>query len=224
MTIRPRRSVLYMPGSNARAIEKARTLPVDAVILDLEDSVAPEAKEAAREQVSGGGQGRRLRRARGRGAHQRRSTPNGGSPTSTWSTTCPPDAILVPKVSQPVTLENLGRPPDGHRRRPQASRVWAMMETPHRDPQCRGDRRGGARHGDAAVLPGDGHERSRQGDARAHRARPRADAAVADDLHRGGARLRDRHPRWPVQRSRRCRRLRARMRARRATWASTARR
>ena len=51
MTIRPRRSVLYMPGSNARAIEKARTLPVDAVILDLEDSVAPEGKEAARAQV-----------------------------------------------------------------------------------------------------------------------------------------------------------------------------
>ena len=51
MTIRPRRSVLYMPGSNARAIEKARTLPVDAIILDLEDSVAPEAKATARKQV-----------------------------------------------------------------------------------------------------------------------------------------------------------------------------
>src|SRR5438105_2443107 len=43
--IRPRRSVLYMPGSNARAIDKARTLPVDAIILDLEDAVTPEAKE-----------------------------------------------------------------------------------------------------------------------------------------------------------------------------------
>ena len=52
MTIRPRRSVLYMPGSNARAIEKARTLPVDGVILDLEDAVAPEAKEQARTQVA----------------------------------------------------------------------------------------------------------------------------------------------------------------------------
>ena len=52
MTIRPRRSVLYMPGSNARAIEKARTLPVDAVILDLEDSVAPEGKAAARARVT----------------------------------------------------------------------------------------------------------------------------------------------------------------------------
>src|SRR5262245_65936634 len=50
MSIRPRRSVLYMPGSNARAIEKARTLPADAIILDLEDSVAPDAKVAARRQ------------------------------------------------------------------------------------------------------------------------------------------------------------------------------
>ena len=48
MMIRPRRSVLYMPGSNARAIEKARTLAADGIILDLEDSVAPEAKETAR--------------------------------------------------------------------------------------------------------------------------------------------------------------------------------
>ena len=48
MSFRPRRSVLYMPGSNARAIEKARTLPADCIVLDLEDSVAPEAKAAAR--------------------------------------------------------------------------------------------------------------------------------------------------------------------------------
>ena len=52
MIIRPRRSVLYMPGSNARAIEKAKTLPADGIILDLEDSVAPEAKETARAQVT----------------------------------------------------------------------------------------------------------------------------------------------------------------------------
>jgi len=52
-TIRPRRSVLYMPGSNARALEKAKALPADALILDLEDAVAPNAKVAAREQVVG---------------------------------------------------------------------------------------------------------------------------------------------------------------------------
>ena len=49
--IRPRRSVLFMPGSNARALEKARALPADALIFDLEDAVAPEAKEAARAAV-----------------------------------------------------------------------------------------------------------------------------------------------------------------------------
>ena len=51
MQIRPRRSVLYMPGSNARALEKAKSLAADALILDLEDAVAPEAKETARKQV-----------------------------------------------------------------------------------------------------------------------------------------------------------------------------
>jgi citrate lyase subunit beta/citryl-CoA lyase len=50
-TIRPRRSMLYMPGSNARALEKGRTLPADALILDLEDAVAPDAKETARRQI-----------------------------------------------------------------------------------------------------------------------------------------------------------------------------
>ena len=49
-TIRPRRSVLYMPGSNARALEKGRTLAADGLILDMEDAVAPDAKQTAREQ------------------------------------------------------------------------------------------------------------------------------------------------------------------------------
>ncbi len=51
LPVRPRRSVLFMPGSNARALEKARTLPADALILDLEDAVAPEAKVEARARV-----------------------------------------------------------------------------------------------------------------------------------------------------------------------------
>lgn len=50
--IRPRRSVLYMPGSNARALEKARSIPADALILDLEDAVAPDQKATARIQVA----------------------------------------------------------------------------------------------------------------------------------------------------------------------------
>ncbi len=50
-TVRPRRSILYMPGSNARALEKGRTLAADGLILDLEDAVAPDVKETARDQI-----------------------------------------------------------------------------------------------------------------------------------------------------------------------------
>ena len=49
---RPRRSLLYMPGSNARALEKGRSLPADCLILDLEDAVAPDAKQTARDQIT----------------------------------------------------------------------------------------------------------------------------------------------------------------------------
>ena len=63
MDVRPRRSVLYMPGSNDRALEKAKTIPADALILDLEDAVAPDAKKEAREKVCAavrnGGYGKR---------------------------------------------------------------------------------------------------------------------------------------------------------------------
>ena len=62
-TARPRRSVLYMPGSNPRALEKGRTLAADGLIMDLEDAVAPDAKETAREQIrdaiAEGGYGKR---------------------------------------------------------------------------------------------------------------------------------------------------------------------
>ena len=128
MTIRPRRSVLYMPGSNARAIEKARTLSADAIILDLEDSVAPDGKAAARQQVadavSAGGFGSREVIIR-----------INGLDTDWWlddlrlAAAAKPDAILVPKVSSPDTLMDLAeRIVDigaDHK-----IRIWAMMETP----------------------------------------------------------------------------------------------
>ncbi len=106
MTIRPRRSVLYMPGANARALEKARTLPCDAVILDLEDAVAPEAKETARHQVmtavAAGGFGARevIVRINGLG-------------TAWWlddlsaAAKAHPDGILIPKVSKPAHLHTI---------------------------------------------------------------------------------------------------------------------
>ena len=128
MTIRPRRSVLYMPGSNARAIEKARTLPADAVILDLEDSVAPEGKAASRQQVLN------AVIAGGFGAREVIIRIN-GLDTEWWlddlnaAAKAKPDAVLVPKVSSPGHLEDVAErlidiSAD------QKIRIWAMMETP----------------------------------------------------------------------------------------------
>src|SRR5258708_284455 len=128
MTIRPRRSVLYMPGSNARAIEKARSLPADAIILDLEDSVAPQSKEAARLQVAD------AVKAGGFGPREVVVRIN-GLDTEWWLDDlnavahAKPDAILVPKVSRPDqfndVIERLIDVGAGH-----DVRVWAMMETP----------------------------------------------------------------------------------------------
>ena len=128
MTIRPRRSILYMPGSNARALEKAKTLAVDGVIFDLEDSVAPEAKEAARRQVAEavktGGFGAREIFIRVNGVE----TPWHADDLSAAAHAAP-DVILVPKVSSPDTLELIGRRlldmGTNHK-----TRVWAMIETP----------------------------------------------------------------------------------------------
>jgi citrate lyase subunit beta/citryl-CoA lyase len=128
MIIRPRRSVLYMPGSNARAIEKARTLPADAVILDLEDSVAPDGKASARTQVM------EAVIAGGFGAREVIVRIN-GLDTEWWLddlnavAKAKPDAVLVPKVSRPGHLEDVAeRLVDisaDHK-----IKVWAMMEMP----------------------------------------------------------------------------------------------
>ncbi len=126
--VRPRRSVLYMPGSNARALEKARTLPADAVILDLEDAVAPDAKALARQQVSSviqaGGFGGREVIARINGL----DTPWGDADMKAVAA-AGPDAVLIPKVSSPghiaraaSALKAAGAP--------DRTRLWAMMETP----------------------------------------------------------------------------------------------
>jgi citrate lyase subunit beta/citryl-CoA lyase len=127
-TIRPRRSVLYMPGSNARALEKARSLPADALILDLEDAVAPESKGLARDQVcaavQAGGYGERELVIRVNAL----DTPWGEADLAAAAGAAP-DAILVPKVSSPDALVSVGT----RLRRlgaPERTRVWAMIETP----------------------------------------------------------------------------------------------
>jgi citrate lyase subunit beta/citryl-CoA lyase len=117
-----------MPGSNARAVEKAKTLAADGVILDLEDSVAPESKEAARSQavaaVKAGGFGPREVFIRVNGVE----TPWHADDLAAAAHAAP-DAILIPKVQTPETLERIGRRlldmGTDHR-----TRVWAMIETP----------------------------------------------------------------------------------------------
>ncbi|MBS0360232.1 MAG: CoA ester lyase [Proteobacteria bacterium] len=119
---RPRRSALYLPGSNARAIEKARTLPCDVVILDLEDSVAPEAKTAARalacEAVRLGGFGPRELVIRANGL----DTPWGADDLAA-AAEAGPDAVLVPKMAAPGDLSACRKAagPD--------VTLWAMIET-----------------------------------------------------------------------------------------------
>lgn len=126
--IRPRRSALYMPGSNARALEKAKTLPADMLILDLEDAVAPDLKAEARERVcasvSAGGYGPRELVIRVNAL----DTPWGEADLAA-AAAAGPDAILVPKVSSAEDLVAVGL----RLRRlgaPERTRVWAMVETP----------------------------------------------------------------------------------------------
>jgi citrate lyase subunit beta/citryl-CoA lyase len=128
MTMRPRRSVLYMPGSNARAIEKAKTLPADVVILDLEDSVAPDAKVAARKQVAD------AVRAGGFGPREVVVRIN-ALDTPWWiddvlaMAGARPHALLVPKVSRRSQFDDvIARLIADHVNHD--VRLWAMMETP----------------------------------------------------------------------------------------------
>jgi citrate lyase subunit beta / citryl-CoA lyase len=126
MEIRPRRSVLYMPGSNARALEKAKTLPADALILDLEDAVAPEAKETARKQVcdavKAGGYGHREVVVRVNAL----DTPWGAADIAAAAAAAP-DAVLLPK---PATGADIVRATEALAGAPDKTRLWAMIETP----------------------------------------------------------------------------------------------
>ena len=126
--LRPRRSVLYMPGANARALEKAKTIPADALILDLEDAVAPDAKPEARERVCA---------AAASGEYGRKEVTiriNGldtawGADDLQAAAQAGPAAVLVPKISSASDIAEVERrlekagAPDG-------TRIWAMLETP----------------------------------------------------------------------------------------------
>src|SRR6201999_831259 len=125
--IRPRRSLLFMPGSNARALEKARSLAADCLILDLEDSVAPDAKAKAREQIAQAVQ------AKGFGKREILIRTN-SLDTSWWSDdsamagAVEPDGILVPKISTVDDLNKIGARLN-EVGAPASIKVWAMIET-----------------------------------------------------------------------------------------------
>jgi citrate lyase subunit beta/citryl-CoA lyase len=126
--LRPRRSVLYMPGSNARALEKAKSLPADGLILDLEDAVAPDAKAGARAQVAAA--------LRADGYRPREVIIRINALATPWghadlvaAATAGADAVLIPKVESAdairqalAVLAAAGAPSD--------LALWAMMETP----------------------------------------------------------------------------------------------
>src|SRR5690242_2214730 len=125
---RPRRSVLYLPATNERAREKARTLPVDAVVLDLEDAVAPAAKDAARAAactaVRGGGYGRRELAVRV------------NAPGTGWHdddlravAEAAPDAVVVPKLSSAEEVRRVAEALAAAGA-PERTALWAMLETP----------------------------------------------------------------------------------------------
>lgn len=122
---RPRRSALYMPASNAKAVEKARSLPADVIILDLEDAVAPESKPAAREAavaaVQAGGFGDREVVIRVNGL----DTPWGAEDLAA-AAEAGPDAVLVPKVNDAADVRLYDQRLHAA---PPATRLWTMIET-----------------------------------------------------------------------------------------------
>lgn len=124
-TLRPRRSALYLPASNPKALAKARTLPADVVILDLEDAVAPEHKGEARAQavaaVAEGGFGRRELVIRANGL-----STEWGADDLAAAAGAGPDAVLVPKVSSPAEVRAYDA---ALAAAPAHTRLWIMIET-----------------------------------------------------------------------------------------------
>ena len=130
MSIRPRRSLLYMPGSNPRALDKARSLPADGLILDMEDSVAPDAKALAREQIGAalaqGGYGHRELMVRINALSSEWGAADiaaiCGYPTA-------PDAVLIPKID---TASDVVAAIEAFEKAgcPDSVAMWIMAETP----------------------------------------------------------------------------------------------
>ncbi len=144
--LRPRRSVLYMPSSNERALEKATTIPCDALIFDLEDAVAPDTKVAARANAvtaaRSGAYGHREITIRCNGL----DTPWGADDLAAAATSGAA-AVVIPKVSSAAALDDVSRLLD-EAGAPAELAIWAMIETP----TALLDIRPIANHGRVAVL------------------------------------------------------------------------
>jgi citrate lyase subunit beta / citryl-CoA lyase len=127
--LRPRRSALYMPGSNQRALEKARSIPCDGLILDLEDSVAPDAKQAARDAAcaaaASGAYGDREVAVRINGADTEWHRDDLAAACAAG-----PDAVVVPKVDSADAVLRLVDAMARHDA-PERTTLWAMVETPY---------------------------------------------------------------------------------------------
>ena len=127
-TYRPRRSVLYMPAANQRALEKAKDIPADALIFDLEDAVAPDSKELAREQAcnaaASSDYGNRELTIRCNGL----DTPWGREDILAAAEAAP-SAVVIPKVDGPEYLAEVSEVLD-EGGAPAATEIWAMVETP----------------------------------------------------------------------------------------------
>ena len=128
MPTRPRRSMLYMPGSNARALDKGRTLAADALILDLEDAVTPDAKVEARDKITAalreGGYGKREILVRTNSLDS-----DWGEADIAAMATCGTDALLLPKVDSADTIARLSALMDAAGA-PVDMAIWCMIETP----------------------------------------------------------------------------------------------
>ena len=127
-TLRARRSVLYMPGANERALEKAKSIDADALILDLEDSVAPDAKETGRDNV--------VAAVRSGEYGHRELAIRVNSIGTQWhdddvaaAAQAGPDAILVPKVESAEQVRGLVDAMESAGA-PEHTQLWAMIETP----------------------------------------------------------------------------------------------
>ncbi|MBM3729462.1 MAG: CoA ester lyase [Actinobacteria bacterium] len=127
-SLRPRRSVLYMPAANERALEKAKTIPTDALIFDLEDAVSPESKDVARENAvraaSSGDYAKREITIRCNGL----DTPWGAADIAAAAKSCA-SSIVIPKVSSAAEVDEVSRHLDAAGA-PAEMTIWAMVETP----------------------------------------------------------------------------------------------